>query len=586
MADYKAPTGDILAAMKHGVGLDRLQKLQGQSETNEELLQAIFEEAAKFAETELAPLNEVGDQKPAKRNPDGSVTVSDGFAEAYKKFSDMGWNGLSFDLNHGGQGLPWSVNFGVQEMWQSANMAFGLCPMLTQGSVEAITIHGSKEQQDTYLEKLISGEWTGTMNLTEPQAGSDLAQVKTKAVKQADGSYLITGQKIYITFGEHEMSDNIVHMVLARTPDAPEGVKGISMFIVPKFIPDENGDPKDRNDLTCAGLEHKLGIHGSPTCTMQFGDKGGAKGFLIGKENEGLIYMFTMMNNARLAVGLQGVSIAERAYQHALSYAHERKQGTSLDTGKANAPIVEHADVQRLLAEMRSSILAGRLLTSHAVMSMDEANINKDSKAQQRVDILTPIVKSWCTDMGVDVASKGLQVFGGMGFIEETGAAQFYRDARILPIYEGTNGIQASDFTFRKTLRDGGKAMKEFAEEMWQKAEAIDKSGVFTSSEIFVLKEGVEHFRTSIETVLKQGADSPHTAAASAQHYLNLAGNVVGGIYLAEMAMNAKAAGEENDYVEQAKFFIHNNVSSSGYQLTKMKHNVAQYVEKKSFEPK
>jgi alkylation response protein AidB-like acyl-CoA dehydrogenase len=583
MADYKAPVNDILASMKHGVGLDRLLKLQGQDETNEELLQAIFEEAAKFAETELAPLNEVGDKNPAKRNADGSVTVSKGFAEAYKKFSDMGWNGLSFDINNGGQGLPWSVNFAVQEMWQSANMAFGLCPMLTQGSVEAITLHGTKEQQDTYLAKLISGEWTGTMNLTEPQAGSDLAQVKTKAVKQADGTYLITGQKIYITFGEHEMSENIVHMVLARTPDAPEGVKGISMFIVPKFVPDENGNPKDRNDLTCAGLEHKLGIHGSPTCTMQFGDKGGAKGFLIGKENEGLKYMFTMMNNARLAVGLQGVSIAERAYQHALSYAHERKQGTSLETGKANSPIIDHSDIQRLLAEMRSSILAGRLLTSHAVMNMDEANINKDAKSQARVDILTPIVKSWCTDMGVSVASKGLQVFGGMGFIEETGAAQFYRDARILPIYEGTNGIQAADFTFRKTLRDNGAAMKDFVEELWQKAENIDKSGVFDNTEIFALKEGVQHFNEAINAILKQGASSPHEAAASAQHYLNLAGSVVGGIYLAEMAMNAKAAGEEKDYVQQAKFFIHNNVTASGYELTKIKHNVTNYVPKAAF---
>lgn len=586
MADYKAPIDDILASMKYGVGLDRLQKLQGQNETNEELLQAVFDEAAKFAESELAPLNEVGDKGPAKRNPDGSVSVPKGYAEAYKQFCDMGWNGLSFDVANGGQGLPWSVNFAVQEMWQSANMALGLCPMLTQGTVEAITHHGSKEQQDIYLTKLISGEWTGTMNLTEPQAGSDLAQIKTKAVKQADGTYLITGQKIFITFGEHEMSDNIVHMVLARTADAPAGVKGISMFIVPKFLPDENGNPKDRNDLGCAGVEHKLGIHGSPTCTMQFGDNGGAKGFLIGKENEGLKYMFTMMNNARLAVGLQGVAIAERAYQHALSYAHERKQGTSLETGKPNAPIIEHTDIQRLLAEMRSSILAGRLLTSHAVMNMDEANINKDAASQARVDILTPIVKSWCTDKGVEVASKGLQVFGGMGFIEETGAAQFYRDARILPIYEGTNGIQAADLVFRKTLRDGGAAMKAFVENLWEKVGIVDKSSVFSNAEMSVLKEGLQSLGSAVNFIVKTGAKDPQGAAAAAHHYLTLAGNVVGGVYLAEMAMNAKEAGKEKDYVAMAKFFIHNDVSASEFLLSKIKNNVSHYVPKSVFTPR
>jgi 3-(methylthio)propanoyl-CoA dehydrogenase len=414
---------------------------------------AILEEAAKLASGVLSPLNASGDREGA-RLADGQVYTSKGFKEAYAAYREGGWNAVPFDPQYGGQGMPWALAFPIQEMWQSANMSFGLCPLLNQGAVEAIFSHGTQVQKDQYLPKLISGEWTGTMNLTEPQAGSDIGLLRTKAERQSDGSYRITGQKIFITYGDHDMADNIIHLVLARLPDGPEDVKGISLFIVPKFL--ENGA---RNRVTCIGLEHKLGIHASPTCTMDFD---GATGYLIGAENQGLKYMFTMMNNARLSVGLQGVAIAERAYQHALSFAQDRVQGKSLTSGRRVA-IGEHPDVKRMLMTMKAHITAARGLAYCAAMALDQAHAGDDA-AQARVDILTPLVKAYATDMAVEVASLGVQVHGGMGFIEETGAAQYYRDARILPIYEGTNGIQAADLAFRKVLRDDGASVLVFIE--------------------------------------------------------------------------------------------------------------------------
>lgn len=417
--------------------------------------EAVLDEAAKLASDVLAPINHSGDMQGAVLK-DGAVKTADGFKDAYIAYCEGGWNAVPFEPEYGGQGLPWSLAFPIQEMWQGANMSFGLCPLLNQGAVEAILSHGSEEQKEYYLPKLISGEWTGTMNLTEPQAGSDLGLLRSKAEKQGDGSYKITGQKIFITYGEHDLTDNIVHLVLARTPDSPEDVKGISLFIVPKIL--EDGSV---NSVSCIGLEHKLGIHASPTCTMDFD---GATGYLIGEENQGLKCMFTMMNNARLSVGLQGVAISERAYQHAYAYANDRVQGKSFASGE-RVVIAEHADVKRMLLDMKARTMVGRLMSYIAAMELDKA-VQGDIQAQGVVDLLTPIVKSWCTDMAVEVTSIGVQVHGGMGFVEETGAAQYYRDARILPIYEGTNGIQAADLVFRKIIRTNGTAAFQMFEDM------------------------------------------------------------------------------------------------------------------------
>lgn len=443
---YNPPVNDLRFNLINVIGVDKLQSLPGQDELDGDLIDAVLDEAAKLARDVLAPTNRAGDIQGTTRHDDGSVTTAKGFKEAYKAYCEGGWNALPFSVDHGGQGLPWALAFCMQEMWQSANVAFGLCPLLTQGAVEAIEAHGSLAQKEYYLPKLIEGSWTGTMNLTEPQAGSDLSQVRTRAEPNGDGTYKIFGQKIYITYGEHDMADNIIHMVLARLPDAPEGTKGISLFIVPKYLEDGT-----RNDVICTGIEHKLGIHGSPTCTMQFGDQGGAIGELVGEVNEGLKYMFTMMNNARLSVGMQGVAVAERACQQATSYASERVQG--------GITIDSHPDVQRMLLTMKALTQAGRSLALEAVTALDQAQAG-NKEAQARVDLLTPVVKSWCTDNALEVTSLGVQVHGGMGFIEETGAAQYYRDARILPIYEGTNGIQAMDLVFRKVLRDEGAALK------------------------------------------------------------------------------------------------------------------------------
>ncbi len=440
MSTYTPPVKDMLFTLNDVLGFQH-------DDLDPETCEAILDEAAKLASGILAPINKSGDEQGAILKG-GNVKTANGFKEAYKSYCDGGWNAVPFDPEYGGQGLPWGIAFPIQEMWQGANMSFGLCPLLNQGAVEAIAHHGSQEQKDKYLEKLISGEWTGTMNLTEPGAGSDLGLIRSKAEQDGD-SYKISGQKIYITYGDHDLTDNIIHLVLARLPDAEEDVKGISLFIVPKILEDGT-----RNAVNCIGLEHKLGIHASPTCTMEFDD---AKGYLIGGKGQGVKCMFTMMNNARLSVGLQGVAIAERALQHAIWYAADRKQGKSFESGK-RVNIIEHPDVQRMILDMQSRTMAGRLMTYDAALALEN---NKP-----RADFLTPIVKSWCTDMAVNVASTGLQVHGGMGFVEETGAAQYYRDARILPIYEGTNGIQAMDLAFRKIVRDKGVVAFQIIEEM------------------------------------------------------------------------------------------------------------------------
>ncbi len=529
MSVYKAPVADMKFVLKEVVGLSRLEKAK---DLDDQMVETILEEAGKLATDVLDPLNIGGDRTGSKLE-NGKVKTPPGFKEAYKQYREGGWNGVPFNPDYGGQGLPLALAFAVQEMWQSANMSFGLCPMLNQAAVEAIDIHGTQEQKNTYLAKLISGEWTGTMNLTEPQAGTDLAALKSKAVKQADGSYKLSGQKIFITYGEHDCADNIIHMVLARTPDAPEGVKGISLFLVPKFIPDANGNPGVANDLQCVGLEHKMGIHGSPTCTMQYGDNGGATAWLIGNENDGLKCMFTMMNNARLSVGLQGVAIAERAYQHALDYARNRVQGTKIsEKSGARVAIIEHPDVRRMLLSMKAQIEAGRMLAYEAAFAIDCAH-EGDESAQAKVDLLTPVVKSWCTDMACTVASTGLQIHGGMGFIEETGAAQYYRDARITPIYEGTNGIQALDLSLRKVLANKGVAAGAWMAEAREAIKSLqDEAGRKA------LGESLDALETATKWMLEQGAKGDLEAVAAVNMpYLNAFGAVAGGVMLARAAV-------------------------------------------------
>lgn len=533
MSDYRPPVDEMMFVLREVIDFDRLPQA---ADLDEDTIRAVLEEAAKLASDVLAPLNGSGDREGCTLT-DGAVTTPSGFRDAYAQYRDMGWNGVPFDPAHGGQGLPWALGFAIQEMWQGANMAFGLCPMLTQATVEAIERHGTPEQQALYLEKLVSGQWTGTMNLTEPQAGTDLGALRTKAEKQPDGTYKITGQKIFITYGEHDFADNIIHTVLARIPGAPDGVKGISMFVVPKILPDGS-----RNDITCTGIEHKLGIHASPTCTLQYGDQGGAVGTLIGQENEGLKYMFTMMNNARLSVGLQGVAIAERAYQHAFAYARDRIQSAPIgDKGGQAVAIINHADIRRMLLSMKAQVEAGRMLAYEAALYMELARAG-DAAAQARVDLLTPIVKAWCTDMAVDVASTGIQVHGGMGFIEETGAAQFYRDARILPIYEGTNGIQALDLSMRKILMDGGAAAQAYFAEIDTTIAALAPHPEMQAA----LSNALSAVRDATGWIVKNGGNGAlEDVAAVNVPYLNAFGALAGG---AMMARSILAADDTSDF--------------------------------------
>jgi 3-(methylthio)propanoyl-CoA dehydrogenase len=533
---YKAPIADMLFLLNHVVGIDHLQRDDLDPPTQE----AILSEAAKLAEDELAPLNWSGDQDGAHWD-NGSVTMPAGFKNAYHNYCQGGWNSVPFSADYGGQNLPWVMAFPVQEMWQASNMAFGLCPLLNQGAVEALLAHGSDEQKKIYLPKLISGEWTGTMNLTEPQAGSDLSTIRTKAERHGNGVYKIFGQKIYITYGEHDMSQNIIHLVLARLPDAPAGTKGISLFLVPKYLVNMDGSLGARNDVSCVSIEHKLGIHASPTCTMQFGDHGGAIGYLIGQENEGLKYMFTMMNNARLSVGLQGVAIADRATQAALDYARTRVQGKNFSAAEAGT-ILDHADVKRMILKMKSLTEAMRALAYESALHLDLAHQGHDI-SQAKVDLYTPLVKSFATDMAVEVASLGVQIHGGMGFIEETGVAQFYRDARILPIYEGTNGIQAADLLFRKVLKDNGKAAKLFM----TKAETISMK--FQNQSLMVAIDALE---TSTDLLMETAKDRNLDIAASVSSpYLRLFALTAGGVMMARSALALDKINDEK--FKQAK---------------------------------
>jgi alkylation response protein AidB-like acyl-CoA dehydrogenase len=527
MSDYQAPVADILFTLRTVAGLEALQSLPGYADATSETVEAVLDAAGKLAGEVLAPLNTVGDRERL-RFENGVVTTPPGFKDAYRQFAEGGWNAIAFDPDYGGQGMPWVLTSALQEMWNSANMAFALCPLLTQGAIEALQLHGTPEQKSTYLPKMIAGTWSGTMNLTEPQAGSDLGAIRTTATPAGDGTYRVKGQKIFITYGEHDWTENIVHFVLARLPDAPAGSKGISLFIVPKFLPKADGAPGKRNDLRCVSIEHKLGIHASPTCVMAYGDNEGATGFIIGEPHRGLEYMFTMMNNARLAVGIQGLSIAERAYQHAVAYARERVQG-----GKST--IILHPDVRRMLLTMRALTQGMRCLALYAAGALDRAKRHPDAreraKHQALTDLLIPIVKAWCTDRGVEVASLGVQVHGGVGFIEETGAAQYYRDARIAPIYEGTNGIQAIDLVGRKLLRDEGKAMRALLAEM-----AASSGGQAP------IKTAIETLERATASVLAGGKQDPNQALAVATPFLSVCGTVIAGWLLARSAAQANGA--------------------------------------------
>jgi len=549
MSTYAAPIRDMKFVIKELVGLDDIAALPGCEEITPDLVDAVLEEAGNFATGVLDPLNIPGDRIGAKLDKN-VVTAAPGFKNAFRQFSDGGWTGLNCDPQYGGQGLPHIISAHTSEMWNSANMAFCLCPMLTAGVVAALMRHGSEQQKDMYLPNLVSGKWTGTMNLTEPQAGSDLSAVRTRAVPEGD-HYRLHGTKIFITWGEHDMAENIIHMVLARTPDAPEGVKGISLFVVPKYMVGKDGAPGKRNDVNCVSIEHKLGIHGSPTCVMAYGEGEGAVGYLVGEENRGLEFMFTMMNFARLEVGIEGVAIAERAYQHALEYAKNRVQGREIGVKTGDrVSIIHHPDVRRMLMSMKAQTEAMRALATLASAHLDKALLHSDKSeraaSQALFDLLTPVVKGWCTEQSIEIASLGVQVHGGMGFVEETGAAQYLRDARITTIYEGTTGIQANDLVGRKVAYEKGATikvviglMRSFTGELGKVSHpalaAIHKS----------LSEGIDALGESTDWLLKTYPSDIKAASAGAVPFLKLFGTVAGGWQMARAALIAKTRLDE-----------------------------------------
>ncbi|MGL4240699.1 MAG: acyl-CoA dehydrogenase [Beijerinckiaceae bacterium] len=565
---YRAPVADILFAMKHVAGLAAGQKSGLYADLDDETAQAILDEAAKFAEERLAPLNWPGDRAGAKLQS-GTVVTPAGWRDAYRDWAAAGWLSVQAEEAHGGQGLPQLLNAGCTEIWNAANMSFALNPLLTMGAIEALAAHGSPDLQERYLGKLVSGEWTGTMNLTEPQAGSDLAALRSKAERVGDGSYRITGQKIFITYGDHDLTDNICHLVLARLPDAPAGTRGISLFLVPKVLPDGAA-----NDVRCHSIEHKLGIHASPTCTMVYGDKGGAIGWLIGEENKGLACMFTMMNNARLNVAIQGVAIADRAYQQALRYAQDRKQGKAPGSRAAGmSPIIEHPDIKRMLVDMHSKTVAARMISFAVAAALDRYHRETDpaqkKAAHEEASLLTPVAKAFATDMGIEVASTGVQIHGGMGFVEETGAAQHYRDARILAIYEGTNGIQSIDLVMRKLPLADGETVKAQIARYRAAAEQVAKLNDPAFGKAGQrLREAVDSLERTTEWMLKTMGAEPAAAMAGATPYLRLFGLASGGCYLAEAALASRAAMQSGETdpahgvrIRDCRFFAENSAS-------------------------
>ncbi|CAN5367012.1 acyl-CoA dehydrogenase [soil metagenome] len=574
--EYTAPLRDMQFVLRELAPLNTVAALPGCEEVSTDLVDAILEEAGKFATGVLSPLNRVGDTEGATWS-DGQVATAPGWKDAYRQFTDGGWNALSCDVEHGGQGLPRLVSALVEEMWNGANMAFALCPMLTRSAIEAIDLRGSAYLKEAYLAKLVSGEWTGTMNLTESQAGSDLAAVRTRAVPSGDGTYRLHGQKIFITYGEHDLTANIVHLVLARTPDAPEGVKGISLFVVPRFLLADDGSPAARNDVHCVSLEHKLGIHASPTAVLAYGDDAGAVGWLVGEENRGLEYMFIMMNAARFSVGLEGVGLSERAYQRALAFARDRVQGTALGVRSgAKVAIIEHPDIRRMLMSMKSRIEAMRAIACAVASAMDVARLHEDesqrAQSQAFVDLMIPVVKGWSTENCVDIASLGVQIHGGVGFIEETGAAQHLRDARIITIYEGTTGIQALDLIGRKIARDRGEAIGALIIAMRAvQAEAAAVSDERIGIVATALGASLDALETAVRFIVQTYGSDVKSVAAGAVPFLKLFGNVAGGWQLARAALAARRRLDQGDAdaafleakIETARFYADHVLSTA-----------------------
>jgi alkylation response protein AidB-like acyl-CoA dehydrogenase len=566
---YKAPVADIGFTLKHVAGLKAAMDHGVFGDLGEDLVDAIIAEAGRFATEEVTPLRKAGDEIGAVLK-DGKVATPPGWRDLYRRWAEGGWNALSGPPEFGGQGLPMMLAVATLEMWNSGSMAFALGPTLTMGAVEALDKHASGDLKAAYLEKLVSGEWMGTMNLTEPQAGSDLGALRTRAEPTGDGSYRIFGQKIFITYGEHDFTDNIVHLVLARLPDAPAGTRGISLFLVPKFLVEADGSPGRRNDVFCASIEHKLGIHGSPTCTMIYGDghegqEPGAVGWLVGEENKGLACMFTMMNNARLAVGMQGVAIAEAAFQKALAYANERRQGKAADYGgDGMAPIVHHPDVQRTLLTMKALTQAARSISYCCAHALDMARVSPEEAAhwRDRANLLTPLAKAFSTDIGVEVASLGVQVHGGMGYIEETGAAALLRDARIAPIYEGTNGIQAIDLVTRKLPLGEGEHVHGYIDELVAIAGSVRTSNLAGFGDTAdLLDEALDDLSETTRFLQDRlAAKDVETALAGATPYLRMFSLAAGGAYLARGAV----AGGTDERIALCRFYADNLLGEVG----------------------
>jgi alkylation response protein AidB-like acyl-CoA dehydrogenase len=565
---YRAPVADIAFALKHSAGFGAALAEGLYGDLDEDLVNSVLEEAGRFANEVIAPLNRVGDRQGSQFK-DGVVTTPDGWKEAYRQWSVAGWNGISGPTHWGGQGLPHAINSACIEMWNSAAMAFGIGVVLTMGAIDTLEAHGTDHLKKVYLPKIVSGEWTGTMQLTEPQAGSDVGALRTKAERASDGTYRLTGQKIFITYGEHDLTDNIIHFVLARLPNAPAGTRGISLFLVPKFLVNADGSLGARNDVRAHSIEHKLGNHASPTCTMVYGDQGGAVGYLLGEENRGMACMFTMMNQARLAVALQGVAIAERSTQQALAYARERKQGRTSKSAEGSSPIIAHPDVRRMLLSMRAQTRAARAICYATAVAIDRAHLSADEgarqAAQERASLLTPVAKAFATDVGVEVSSLGVQVHGGMGYIEETGAAQHYRDSRIAAIYEGTNGIQAIDLVTRKLPLAQGTTVKTHIADVRRTVETVRAANnpAFGATGAR-LGEAVDSLERTTAWLLGRPLDDASLAGATP--YLRLFATATGGALLAEEALAAaRAATDVEARIAVARFFAeHLAPTSSG----------------------